>query len=234
MTKEGGNGVDYSLWGAHGVRPAAVEQGLLGDCWYLATLGAIAENSTRIHKLFSKADQASGVYELQFYMGGTPTKVVIDDQLPQKNYNEWNDLRTQMAHRSDNEAWWVPLAEKAGAKFTGTYENLISGNFGEAFDFLTGYPSANYNHNSNSDATIISKIAEADQNQWVTAAGVYSDGCINGRNALNFVCNHQYIVIQTKNVNGQNFVEMRNPHGSNEYNGTYSDYSQTAEAIALR
>lgn len=37
-----------SLWGSKGVRPAAINQGRLGDCWLLASMAAIAEWPDRI------------------------------------------------------------------------------------------------------------------------------------------------------------------------------------------
>lgn len=44
------------------------------------------------------------------------------------------------AGRSPNEAWWVPLAEKAAAKFWVNYDNMHGGNEVEAMNAMTGMP----------------------------------------------------------------------------------------------
>jgi len=42
-----------SLWGSQGVLPAGVNQGSLGDCWFMASAAAIAETPERIMKIFT-------------------------------------------------------------------------------------------------------------------------------------------------------------------------------------
>lgn len=45
-----------SMWGSTGIRPAAVQQGSLGDCWFLASAAGIAEYPARIEKIFTNKD----------------------------------------------------------------------------------------------------------------------------------------------------------------------------------
>lgn len=42
-----------SLWGSKGIRPAAINQGGLGDCWFLASIAALGEWPDRVKKLFN-------------------------------------------------------------------------------------------------------------------------------------------------------------------------------------
>ena len=42
-----------SLWGSKGIRPAAINQGGLGDCWLLASMAAIGEWPERVKKIFN-------------------------------------------------------------------------------------------------------------------------------------------------------------------------------------
>jgi hypothetical protein len=44
LTKDG----PPSLWGSKGVLPAGVNQGSLGDCWFMSSAAAIAETPERI------------------------------------------------------------------------------------------------------------------------------------------------------------------------------------------
>lgn len=46
-------GEDYSLWGSQGVLPDAVEQGTLGDCWFMAACAGLAEQPERIMSVFN-------------------------------------------------------------------------------------------------------------------------------------------------------------------------------------
>jgi len=39
---------NFNLWGTNGVKPLAVRQGYLGDCWWLATMAALAEWPARV------------------------------------------------------------------------------------------------------------------------------------------------------------------------------------------
>jgi len=73
-----------SLWGTKDVRPTGVVQGVLGDCWWLSTAAALAEedDGARIKKIFSNKNEATGIYEFTFFRNGNFEKVVIDDYLP--------------------------------------------------------------------------------------------------------------------------------------------------------
>jgi len=72
------------LWGKKGISPRGVNQGKLGDCWFLASAAAISEHPARIKKIFTNKQypQKRGVFEVTLYIKGKPTKVVIDDKLP--------------------------------------------------------------------------------------------------------------------------------------------------------
>jgi hypothetical protein len=72
------------------------------------------------------------------WMYGAPVIVVVDDRLLM--YGNGN---VAMARRSPNGAWWLPIIEKAAAKYYGNYESLDIGSFSDAFYALTGMPSFN-------------------------------------------------------------------------------------------
>lgn len=44
---------DPSLWGSKGVLPHGVNQGGIGDCWFMAAGAAIAEYPERIKSIFT-------------------------------------------------------------------------------------------------------------------------------------------------------------------------------------
>jgi hypothetical protein len=45
-------------------------------------LSSIAENEKRIKKIFRFYDKDLGFYALQFYLGGKPKTIIVDDLIP--------------------------------------------------------------------------------------------------------------------------------------------------------
>jgi calpain-15 len=53
----------------NGIDPNDIEQGGLGNCYFLAFLSALAENPVRIQKLFvTKNVNQAGIYLINFYI----------------------------------------------------------------------------------------------------------------------------------------------------------------------
>jgi len=135
-----------NLWGTKGIRPAAIVQGKLDDCWFLAAISGIAEWPDRLQKIFNGVQSypSNGQFQLNFFSQGEKFPVTIDDKLPVRNTGG-SLINTG---RSTNGAWWGPLAEKAAAKFYGRYENMYWGFQCEAFHVLTGMPTTYQFHSS--------------------------------------------------------------------------------------
>ena len=68
-----------------GISTDDVNQGALGNCWFLAAASAIAEHPGRMEKVFLNKDNAlneQGVYAVKFWSMNVPLVVVVDDYLP--------------------------------------------------------------------------------------------------------------------------------------------------------
>ena len=65
---------------------------------------------------------------MKFFRMGEWVDIVVDDRLPTR----------KRAAPSDTDEWWVPLVEKAYAKFNGSYDKIIGGNTCWAMTDLTG------------------------------------------------------------------------------------------------
>jgi hypothetical protein len=114
-----------SLWGNGGILPAGVRQGGLGDCWFLAVGAALAEKPDRLKKLFVNQEYPSnGAFKINFFAIGRPVSVIVDDKLPM---NPKDELKPMNANVSRNGAWWMPILEKAYAKFNVFYGNMDGG-----------------------------------------------------------------------------------------------------------
>jgi len=107
----------------------------------MASISALAEWPDRVYKLFrggEHADTEKGIYELQMFKSGEAVEIVVDDYL----MSVWEHLPVMAA--PEKNAWWVPIAEKAAAKYYGTYENMSEGWGHEALYMLTGMPTKSF------------------------------------------------------------------------------------------
>jgi len=101
------------------VHPNDISQGVLGDCWLLAGLAGLAEFEGAVFHMFEqKTVSPDGKYTLRIF--NHPARrwesVTIDDYIPVSAV----DGKPIMAKPQDNEMW-VLLAEKAFAKWFGSY-----------------------------------------------------------------------------------------------------------------
>jgi hypothetical protein len=118
-----------SLFGKDGIKPYGVIQGRLGDCWFLAAASAIAEYPERISKIMVNEDfTASGIMQFHMWSKGERKTINIDDLIPVDAHG-----KPVLAKQSKNGAWWVPIFEKAMAKFNVNYIQMDGGNPSVAF-----------------------------------------------------------------------------------------------------
>ena len=109
-----------------------IQQGELGDCWFLSALASLAvdlpdryDNRLRtqlaekvIQRQWNNTAMRNGsLFTFQFYRLGEWHMVSVDRVLPVR----------RRALPSATHEWWVPLIEKAYAKFNGSYDNIDGG-----------------------------------------------------------------------------------------------------------
>ena len=59
-----------------------IEQGSLGDCYYLGGIASIAEDEDRIKKVFvNEQKNSAGIYAFNVYVRGLPTIVTVDESV---------------------------------------------------------------------------------------------------------------------------------------------------------
>lgn len=94
------------------IDPDDVNQGNLGNCYFLATLSAIAEREKRIIERFlTYKVNSAGIYLVTIFVNGTLTPIIIDDWFPVRYgrpvFCRPNDGQNEI---------WAMLLEKAWAK----------------------------------------------------------------------------------------------------------------------
>ena len=116
-----------------GFSPFDIMEGAAEDCWFLSSISALAEKRSLVDRIINSTEnstvaaQEGGIYKFRFYRMGEWHDVIIDDQIP-----------LQYSARPKNGELWVPLLEKAYAKFFGNYQNIFGGDPIWALFNLTG------------------------------------------------------------------------------------------------
>eukprot|EP01065_Artemidia_motanka_P027339 TRINITY_DN32542_c0_g1_i1.p1 TRINITY_DN32542_c0_g1~~TRINITY_DN32542_c0_g1_i1.p1 ORF type:complete len:850 (+),score=254.32 TRINITY_DN32542_c0_g1_i1:89-2638(+) len=144
--------------GGRGIEPGDIDQGSLGDCWFMAALAACAELPEQlVQPLFTdvnkdkSAEQRQaeiecgrryGAFKVRLAKNGWWRWHIVDTFLPVLPVTEPN--LPLFAHNKEQPAeLWVAIVEKVYAKLHGSYQDLAGGDPGIALSDLTGFPSLN-------------------------------------------------------------------------------------------
>ena len=200
------------------IDPNDISQGILGVCYFLAGLSAIAEFPSRLTKIFlNKTSNKYGIYSLKFYVRGVPTEIVVDDLIPcyadRKN--------TPLFSKPKGKELWVLLAEKAWGKLYKNYAACEKGAIGDALEYLLGCPSVNYTADNQSVDEIWSVISTGDNEKHIMGASTRS----NVSKDAGLVADHAYSIISTHQLDNYRVLKLRNPWGQFEWKGDFSDNS---------
>ena len=211
--------------------PNDIRQGALGNCWFLASLAALAESPALVKRLFITNEYNDfGIYKLRICKNGEWVVVTIDDYIP--CYYSGGPM---FSSGNGNELW-VMLIEKAYAKLHGNYWQLRAGFVAHGMMDLSGCPTQRYNfpaertdYNSILDFAdrFWDVLVEGDRAGWIMCAGtpgvdVYTEG--GGPNdEFGIVPGHAYSVIAANEYKNVRLLNVRNPWGQFEWGGKWSD-----------
>lgn len=219
------NGLHYQwadgqlfLLDASGKRIASqsdIDQGDLGDCWFLAGVGAEQMMNPNFAQQHMK-DNGNGTYTVTFYKDGKEFPVTVDGQLP---YNNWNPPQSSFEHPGSGNTTWVQIYEKAYAQYRGSYAD-IEGGYGDiSMHDLTGKDTSRVDPDDTSFGDIQGKLASG------VPVTVDTDSHHSGflwhhsdeyfdNNKL--VTKHVYIVQSVDNSVDPPTITLRNPWGGDE------------------
>ncbi|GLE04739.1 hypothetical protein PINS_up013718 [Pythium insidiosum] len=228
-----------------GIDAGDIKQGGAGDCWFLAAVATIANMPSLLESICVARDEQVGVYGFIFFRDGEWISEVIDDQLfithanysdadytvtmsfpTEKQYVEAMQRGSNALHFAkcaDSNETWLPLLEKAYAKAHGDYSAIEGGFTGEGVEDLTGGVTSEI---------VCEDILDRDRFWREELTKVNKEllfACaISGVRAFavhGIIVNHAYSVLKAVEVNGQRFVQVRNPWGQCEWTGAWSDGS---------
>lgn len=107
--------------------PSNMEQGQLGDCWFLAAAGAVAKHDPDWIREHMKQN-ADGTWTVTMYKNGKPVEITVEASVP--------DGAVTDASGRDN---WLAIYEKAAAEyFGGDYKDLDGGFSDNGLAAITG------------------------------------------------------------------------------------------------
>ncbi|KIM82630.1 hypothetical protein PILCRDRAFT_820507 [Piloderma croceum F 1598] len=238
-----------------GARYSDIVQGKLGDCWFLSAIAAVGTKPGLVEKLCVARDEKVGVYGFVFCRDGEWHDVIIDDQLfmitprwealdsKQReiyhgNRNHYEKFgrkgsKTLYFARSEQEnETWVPLIEKAYAKFHGDYQSLEGGSTNEGIEDLTGGISESLLINDILDVDLFwsKEMLRADDDLLFSCAVFDPQGIKATIDTIEgIITAHAYSVLKAVEFHGKKFVKIRNPWGKSEWTGRWSDGSREWE-----
>lgn len=232
-----------------------IMQGYLGDCWFLSALATVSSLPRLLEEICVARDELVGVYGFVFYKDSGWVSVIIDDMLctnvPQ--FEQLNELQQGLYHddkarynavarkggkvltfaKSGSQGeTWVPLIEKAYAKFYGNFSHLEGGLTGEAIEDLTGGVATLIFTKDilDLDKFWTEELRKAREDRlFACSFRELTDLQREGEGVLKvqgLYGNHAYSVLGAMECKGKRFVVLRNPWGQSEWTGRWADGSK--------
>lgn len=208
-----------------------VEQGAIGDCYFVAALSAVlyADEDGRAREGFIRpvldADGNPSHYVVRFYdYAGRPQDIEVDAQIYRRTASSNPAYARSMDSSRNNEEWAISLIEKAYAQWHGGYEEIGDGGSpGDVMQALTGSHSSYRRVSYLSDASVIKTIADAVETHRPVAALTFGEDDGVDYSGTGVYAWHAYTVLGVDNVDGVDRVQLRNPWGSSEPAGNGED-----------
>lgn len=111
----------------HALDPSNIEQGSLGDCWFLAAAGAVAKDDPEWIK-DHVSQNSDGTWTVTMYRDGEPVLITVEPTVPDGAVSD-----------ASGNANWLSIYEKAAAEyFGGSYEDLDGGFSHDGLAAITG------------------------------------------------------------------------------------------------
>ncbi|XP_077094289.1 calpain-1 catalytic subunit [Siphateles boraxobius] len=199
-------------------------QGYIGNCWFLASVGALTFQNKLLQKVVpdgqSFSQNYTGLFHFRFWRFGKWYDVVIDDKLPTIN-SQLIFVKSKVYNE-----FWPALLEKAYAKVCGSYADMHYGRVSEALMDFTGGVHMHY------------ELKTAPTDLWEIMYRAFQSEVLMGcetppgneeRLPNGIVLGHAYTVKKVYQVMSGKYpvqlVRLFNPWGGIEWNGDWSDDS---------
>ncbi|XP_041669103.1 calpain-1 catalytic subunit-like [Cheilinus undulatus] len=211
-------------------------QGVIGNCWFLAAIGALTFQEKVLNHVVPLEqtfdENYCGLFHFRFWRFGRWVDVVIDDKLPTING------RLIFVHSKDQTEFWPALMEKAYAKVCGSYSDMNAGTPAEAMmDFTGGVHMCI--QLSEPPPNLWEMMCRAGQSKTLMGCGTHEGETPENTVLPNgLVQGHAYTVTGFKQLmsHGESvhLVRLWNPWGQGEWNGDWSDRSSLWKTVSAQ
>ncbi|KAM9836456.1 calpain-5 [Aulostomus maculatus] len=241
-----------------GISTRDLHQGSLGNCWMVAAISCLASEPSLWKKVIpdhmdqewnpKRPDQYAGIFHFRFWRFGQWVDVVVDDRLPVSEEGVLLFCRSATPRE-----FWSALLEKAYAKLNGCYEALEGGNTTEALIDFTGGVSEPLSldqealrlhsdlrrglfqtlakaHEHKALITCSIRPAEGETVETVIDCGLVR-GHAYGITAVKKVWLREKVV-KVSGTSRLFMVRMRNPWGTTDWTGAWSQGSEQWQQIS--
>jgi len=235
------------------IDPSDLSQGAIGDCWLISSFAAMGEFPDRLKAMFSPqsiAEDGKYTISLYSYAEGGMKQIVIDDRIPVSGssaaYVKISDggeiwpclLEKAFAKYSGGyEELKGGVCQFAFGAMTGCTDLLYCSldDDGETWNCYKCVPKTDQVHGDSDMSADCSPghdeffqmLADWDNNNYLMGAGSHA-GSDSDTSDTGVVQGHAYTILQVKpNVAGSGFdlMQLRNPWGTGEWSGDWSDSS---------
>ena len=224
-----------------GTDPDDVHVGKLNDSWLLSAISILAADGVDdgkvdplVDNLFiTKQTSLTGAYAMRLYKNSQWETVITDDHFPCLDDRHKTETHAGAAfgHSKNFEEIWVPLLEKAYAKYHGGYASLEHGYVHHALKDLSGAESIQiYLAQASRGARkkkLWTQLLEYQKNKFKMGAGtISSDNADHEILDTGLVFGQCYVIYDIRKVDGVSLVKLRNPPGDHaEWRGDWGDES---------
>jgi hypothetical protein len=174
-----------------------------------------------------------GAYCVRLYKTGMWLPIIIDDIFPTLKDDKWTNENKGIAtaHSKEVKEIWVPLIEKAFAKYYGSYASIERGYVQDALTDMTGCESECLSLNAfcrgPKKRVLWDMLLRYRRNGYILGAGTGSSSLADkGIIEMGIVFDAAYTVYDVRQVDSHQLIKLRNPPGDHdEWKGDWSDAS---------
>ncbi|XP_018551987.1 calpain-5 [Lates calcarifer] len=235
-----------------GISTRDLHQGSLGNCWMVAAISCLASEPSLWKKVIpdhveqewnpKRPDLYAGIFHFRFWRLGRWMDVIVDDRLPVSA-----DGALLFCRSATPREFWSALLEKAYAKLNGCYEALEGGNTAEALIDFTGGVSEPLSldrealsRHSDHRRMFFQTLAKAHERKALITCSIRPAEGETVESVLDcgLVRGHAYGItavrklrlgerlLKTGEASRLFMVRMRNPWGTTDWTGAWSQRSQ--------